>query len=349
MLKIKNEFYHKYYLILSNKLSNINQHITFPNPSVGCIVTKNNNIQKFGYTSKNGRPHAEYNCLKSLKKKTENLYVSLEPCVHYGKTPPCINLIVSKKIKRVFCSNLDRDQRVFNKSKNFLKKKHISFHFKKIYNQSIAEYNYTKQKKLPFVIGKIAVSNDGFTSKKNKKLFTNYKSQKFAHILRYQCDSILIGYKTLLNDNPKLNCRIGGISKNIKKFIINKNLNFKKNNLSNKFLKNSYVFHNSIDKKKILILSKNFKLIKIHNFSSLVILKKIYELGYRKLLIEGGVKTHKFFLEKKLINSFFVIRISDKFIKKGSQSFSKCYKLLNLNYKSLLKFRLDDNQIIKYQ
>ena len=83
------------------ELAQINLGSTGANPSVGCVVEKNGTVISSGYTSLNGRPHAEYNALKNnLNLKNSNLYVTLEPCSHYGKTPPCTNLIKKKKLKK---------------------------------------------------------------------------------------------------------------------------------------------------------------------------------------------------------------------------------------------------------
>tara|TARA_B100001175_G_C19200648_1_gene491168 strand:- start:167 stop:508 length:342 start_codon:yes stop_codon:yes gene_type:complete len=106
------------------ELAQINLGSTGVNPSVGCVVEKNGTVISSGYTSLNGRPHAEYNALKNnLNLKNSNLYVTLEPCSHYGKTPPCTNLIKKKKIKKVYFSQIDLDTRSQNKCKNVLKKK----------------------------------------------------------------------------------------------------------------------------------------------------------------------------------------------------------------------------------
>ena len=100
---------------------------TKENPSVGCVVEKNGSIISSGYTSINGRPHAEYNALnKNINFKNSNVYVTLEPCSHYGKTPPCTNIIKSKKVKRVFYSINDLDKRSKNKSQKVLSIKNIS-------------------------------------------------------------------------------------------------------------------------------------------------------------------------------------------------------------------------------
>ena len=115
---------------------------------------------------------------------------------------------------------------------------------------------------------------------------------------RYKSDSILIGQKTLNDDNPRLNSRIDGIEKNIKIFIINRHLKINPRILKNPYLKNAYIFHDCRDINKIKKFNKFFKLINI-NFSKkdvcLTILKSVYQLGYKKILIEGGIYTLKVF------------------------------------------------------
>ena len=114
------------FIKLSNNLAKINLGKTKLNPSVGCVVVKDNSVLSSGVTSLNGRPHAEYNALKSNQNlKGSDLYVSMEPCTHYGITPPCINIIEKKKIKRVFFSSYDVDDRTARKSLPKLKSKNI--------------------------------------------------------------------------------------------------------------------------------------------------------------------------------------------------------------------------------
>ncbi len=113
-------------LSLAFELAKINLGSTRENPSVGCIVEKNDSIISSGYTSINGRPHAEFNALKKkIDFKDSNIYVTLEPCSHYGKTPPCTNIIKKKGVKKVFYSITDLDERSKNKAQNILKKKKI--------------------------------------------------------------------------------------------------------------------------------------------------------------------------------------------------------------------------------
>ena len=100
---------------------------TSDNPSVGCVITKNNSVISVGCTSNNGRPHAEYNAIyqSKINLKGAELYVTLEPCSHYGKTVPCTKSIINSRIKKVFFSINDPDLRSYNKSTKLLKKKNI--------------------------------------------------------------------------------------------------------------------------------------------------------------------------------------------------------------------------------
>ena len=115
---------HNNFLKLAFNIAKVNLGKTSQNPSVGCVVVKNNSVISSGSTSINGRPHAEFNALKSQKNfKNSDLYVTLEPCTHYGVTPPCTNIIAKKGVKRVFFSFDDIDTRTTKRSKKILSKK----------------------------------------------------------------------------------------------------------------------------------------------------------------------------------------------------------------------------------
>ena len=123
---------HNNFLKLAFNIAKVNLGKTKSNPSVGCVVVKNNSVISSGCTSINGRPHAEFNALKFKKNfKKSDLYVTLEPCTHYGITPPCTNIIARKGVKRVFFSFNDIDIRTANKSKEKLYEKKIKI-YKKI-------------------------------------------------------------------------------------------------------------------------------------------------------------------------------------------------------------------------
>ena len=118
----------KFYMEIALDLAKSRHGLTGSNPSVGCVIVKKDEIISIGQTSFNGRPHAEFNALKSQKNfKNSDLYVTLEPCTHYGITPPCTNIIAKKGVKRVFFSFDDIDKRTTKRSKKILSKKMVIY------------------------------------------------------------------------------------------------------------------------------------------------------------------------------------------------------------------------------
>ena len=117
----------KMFMDIALKLAETRHGLTGPNPSVGCVIVKNNNIISVGRTSINGRPHAEFNAIKDCTENLEDskMYVTLEPCCHLGLTPPCTDLIIKSKISEVIYSVTDIDKRVRNKSFKILNSKKI--------------------------------------------------------------------------------------------------------------------------------------------------------------------------------------------------------------------------------
>ena len=173
----------KFYMDLALDLARSRHGLTGSNPSVGCVIVKNDKIISIGQTSFNGRPHAESNAIKNSFEdlKGSKMYVTLEPCCHHGLTPPCTDLIIKSKISEVIYSVTDIDKRVSNKSfkilnskkiivkKGLLKNKIESFYY---------PYFFNRKKKLPYVTGKIAIS-------KNNIIYTKYQKKNYKYLFRY--------------------------------------------------------------------------------------------------------------------------------------------------------------------
>ena len=162
-----------YFMNLALQQARINLGNTKLNPSVGCVIVKNDHLISAGCTSKNGA-HAEQNAITSSKTSLINstLYVTLEPCVHYGKTPPCMNNIIKKKIRKVYFSIEDADPRSFRKCKNILDKKNIYVQnglLSKKIKDFYRSYYKSRQMSLPFVTSKIAISKDFYSVVTKKK------------------------------------------------------------------------------------------------------------------------------------------------------------------------------------
>lgn len=328
-----------YFMNLAFEQAKIMLGNTKTNPSVGCIITKNSMIISASSTSKNGRPHAEANTITKSKQslKNTNLYTTLEPCVHYGKTPPCVKSIVKNKIKKVFFSLNDPDIRTFNKAKNYLNKRGVSVTkgiLEKKGKDFYKSYIKTKNKKYPFVTSKIAISKDFYTISKKKKWITNTYSRYRGHLLRSNHDCLLTSSNTVIIDNPKLNCRISGLeSTTPARIILDNKLKIP---ISSKVVKdaNKYftiIFHNKIKVKKINILKKmNIKTYKISldenkNLNLNEVLIKIKSLGFQRVLLEAGQILTSSFLKKKLVDEFKLF-ISKTYLKsKGKSSFKNDY------------------------
>ena len=337
--------------------------LTGTNPSVGCVIVKDKKIISYAATSLNGRPHAETIALKRCKnnRSESSIYVTLEPCSHYGKTPPCTNIIIKSKVKNVYYSVEDSDLRSFNNSKKILKSKNIIVKSGLLQNDTkrfYKNYDYIRKHKMPYVTGKLACSSN-FNILKNRKSITNEHSRKVSHLLRYQNQGILTSYKTINSDNPKLNCRIRGLEKfSPTRLIIDKNLKIKKNSyiISNANKYNTIIFHSSHNIKKINhLMYKKIKLIylKLNNYGHLdlkTIFKKIYDLGIHNVLVECGFILTNNILKQKLFNEFYLFKSSKKLIRRGAINVKNINKNLNITFKKKKNVNtyLDKDSLIHY-
>ena len=354
----------KYYINLANNLAKNNLGYSGPNPSVGALIVKNNKIISFGVTSSSGRPHAEQNALQNVSKTNKKgsiIYISLEPCSHYGKTPPCVNEIISSKIKKVVYSIDDVDFRTSGKSLKILRSKKISVKknlFKNISKTIYKKYFYSKNKKIPYIYGKLAISKDFYIKDKNNFYITNKHSLATSHILRSKVNCILTTYKTINDDNPKLNCRIKGLEK-FSPFvaIIDQNLKVKKQSylIKNAKKNKTFIFYNSKDKKKInFFKSKNIKLIYTPVYKTTLdfsfILKKLYDFEILSVLIEGGKSLMTSLLKMGYFNEFFLFESSKKLKNRGNLQLKNIKLDLFNKFKNVKKNEtfLDKDNLIHY-
>ena len=336
------------FMELALDLAKAREGLTYPNPSVGCIIVKNNEIISIGQTSYTGRPHAELNAIKNASENLSGstMYVTLEPCNHQGVTPPCTKAIIKSKISKVIYSVIDIDKRVKGKTFKILKSHKIKVKkglLKEKVNQFYLPYFFNKKKKLPYVSGKIAVANNNLIYSKNNRMITNSKSNKFTHFLRYKNDSILISYKTLNEDNPKLNCRLKKMEKFSPKRIILDNkldINIKSYLFKTSNKDNTIIFFNEADKLKVAKFKKSkINIIKSNidknkKFDIKMIMRKLYNLNCRNLLIEGGNDLTTYLLKKKLFNQFYLFKSNKKISKLVDYKEFNCFNHLSQNYKN---------------
>jgi len=352
----------KYFMSLALNQAQTNLGNTERNPSVGCIIVKNNCAISGGSTSIKGRPHAESNALKDSKTDVENseIYVTLEPCSHYGITSPCTKKIISKKIKKVFFSVIDPDLRSkyrsikhFNKAKVKINYGLLNSKIKKFY-KSYIKY---KENKLPYVTAKIAISKDFFLINKRSKWITNKFSRGRVHLMRSYHNCLVTSYKTIIKDNPMLTCRIDGLyNRSPSRVVIDKEL---KTPLKSKIIQTAkfyktIIFFNKFKSKKIKILKKNkVKLIKIKitngkTFDLREILIKLRSLGYSRILLEAGLNLTTNFLRTGLVDEIRIFKTNKNLGINGKDNFKKNMKFLKRKKCKKEKVNLFDDLLTTY-
>jgi diaminohydroxyphosphoribosylaminopyrimidine deaminase / 5-amino-6-(5-phosphoribosylamino)uracil reductase len=352
-----------FYTNLAFQQAEINLGSTSTNPSVGCIIVKNNSVISSGRTSINGRPHAESNALKKkLDYKDSDLYVTLEPCSHYGKTPPCTNKIINKKINRVIFSINDSDLRSKKKSKKILNNKRIivkNLAQKNAANNFYQSYFSQTSNQLPVIDAKLALSKDYFTVNKKKEWITNARSRSLGNFLRSRYDCLLTTSKTINNDNPSLDCRIEGLEKKSPNLIIiDRFLKIKKNiKIFKKKKRKIYIFtcvknhskENFLKKKGVKIIKYSEKNHKDLNFKSFFL--NIKKLGISRIFVESGSTYISQLLKYNLVQNLYLFKSSKNLDLNGKNNssvfFIKKVKIskrnkvnVNLNGDSLYKAKL---------
>lgn len=304
------------FINLALRISKKNIGITGENPAVGCVIVNDTTILATGVTGKNGVPHAESVALEQagINANGATLYVTLEPCSHFGKTPPCVDSIIKSKIARVVIATVDPNPRVNGMGIEKLKAAGIEV-VVGVMSKEARELNRgffsVKTLHRPHVTLKLATSLDGKIATKNyhSKWITNQKSRDYAHYLRAKNDAILIGANTLKHDNPMLDCRLLGLENHSPKRIIvstKLDIDLKSQIIQSAHKIPTYIATNNIDNKRFLELG--VKIITCSNLENTDqinlgdLLKKLVSLGVNNLLIEGGSQIATGFLKAELID-----------------------------------------------
>lgn len=288
------------YMDLALSLAEKGKGYVNPNPMVGAVVVKNGKIIGKGWHKYFGGPHAEVYALDEAGSEAEgaDLYVTLEPCSHFGKTPPCVEKIKKMKIKRCFVATLDPNPLVSGRGVKILREAGIevvvgvrekeSKELNKVFLKYITEKN-------PYLFLKCAITIDGkiATNSRDSKWITNEKSREKVQHLRHEYMGIMVGINTLINDNPRLTARIeNGI--NPYRIVVDPHLrtpldsNFVKMNDEKSIVVTSLENKNNekvaeLENNKVHIIYMNG-----YDFSIDEILKKIGEMKIDSVILEGG-------------------------------------------------------------
>lgn len=312
---------------------------TAPNPMVGCVIVHNKKIIGEGFTSPFGGPHAEVNAMASVNNKEllkeSTLYVTLEPCSHFGKTPPCSNAIVKHGIPTIVIGVLDDNPQVSGKGIAKLKsagcdvivgimEKECREHHKRFFT--------FHNKKRPYVILKWAETKDGFVAPQTKAekkpvWITNELSRQRVHKWRAEEQAILVGTTTVLEDNPSLTVRDWNGNNPIR-VVLDK---------STKLSKDFNVFDNNAT---TIVISENTINWTAKEHIAQQICQILYQHQINSVIIEGGTKTLQTFIDENLWDEAKV------FI--GDVSFDEGLKAPKLNHTIYAEEKIESDTLRTY-
>lgn len=333
-----------------------------PNPLVGSIIVKDGKIIGEGYHEQYGGPHAEVNAFNHATEDVEvaTMFVTLEPCAHYGKTPPCALKIVEKKIKKVIIAKTDPNPLVNMKGIEILKNAGIEVEYGlmsdevELQNEIFLKYIQTKK---PFVSIKYAMTADGKLATKNldSKWITNEASRAYVHELRNKHMAILVGVNTIIHDDARLNTRLDKPHRNPIRIIIDPELTIPRDAY---VIKTATVQPTWIVTKKYeqRLVDQGVRIIQMPEIDLAILMDKLGEEKVDSVLIEGGSYTHGKALESGIVDKVYVF-IAPKLIGgtkaltpvggEGVALMSDAYQLKNVKYTPFGDDILMEGTIIK--
>ena len=332
------------YLKKALSLAEIRRGFCAPNPAVGAVLVKNNKIISMGFHQRSGLPHAEVEAIKSAGDNVRGatLYVTLEPCCHVGKTPPCTDLIIQSGIKTVYYGLIDPNLAVCGSGIQKLKQVKVecfSMELPEI-NAFYESYCHWIKNKTPWITAKLALSLDGKIAGTQSKPvnLTGAVLKRYTYECRKKSDALLTTINTILSDNPQLNVRFNDVE--IKKpiYILDTFLRLPLDAIIHQTAEKIIVFHaKKADKKrKQMLIQKSIHCVEIectHGGLNLdEALNVIGHDGVHDLWVEAGGKCFQSFLNEHLINRA-LIYIAPKIL--GSQATSAFQTSFSFSWHSM--------------
>ena len=327
---------HEKYISRCIELGKLGIGNTYPNPSVGCCLVVDDKIIGEGYTSIAGGNHAEVNAINSVENKSlikdSTIYVTLEPCCHHGKTPPCVDKIVANGIKKVVIGIKDPNPLVCGKGIEKLKENGVEVISGVLKNECIEHHkrflSYIINKR-PYIILKWAETADGFIAPKEKNInkpywISNIKSRQLVHKWRSEEQAILVGAKTIREDDPRLTTR-DWEGKNCDIYILSKNSFQKDYKIFNQDSKVKILDSQEIDYDKDIVKQ---------------MCDKFYDDKILSIIVEGGTKTLSNFIDSGIWDEMRVFKTNEKL---GDGINGPIIK-----YKASKEFDIGDNKLEYY-
>lgn len=305
----------EFYMRRALELASLGEGKTAPNPMVGCVVVKDNRILAEGFHEQYGGFHAERNALLSCGAEAEGaeLYVNLEPCCHQGKTPPCTDIILEKKIKKVWIGCLDPNPLVAGKGMKLLKRQGVLVESGILERESrkLNEvFFYRMQEHLPFVAMKYAMTLDGKIACESgdSKWVTGTEARAQVQHLRSRYRGIMAGINTVLLDDPMLNCRIEG-GRDPVRIICDSRLRIPAESRiveTASRIRTILAYHSASPKKETVLKEKGVELLKIPAGAAgalelKVLLEELAQRGIDSILLEGGGTLNASMLKEGLV------------------------------------------------
>ncbi len=297
------------YMSLALSLARRRKGLTHPNPTVGCVVVRKGEVVGLGHHEGAGHPHAEVVALEEAGNKASGatLYVTLEPCVHFGRTPPCTDAIERAGIKRVVIATPDPNPLVRGKGIHRLRQKGIEVKVgvceeeAKALNEDFFTYVTSGR---PYVTLKLAQTLDGKTAtpEGKSKWITSRESRKLAHRLREEASAVLVGINTVIEDDPALTVRYVPSNKKVLRIVIDPQLDIpptaKLTNTSES--PTMVVFSRRNPSKEEELLGKGVQLLYMERIDISSLLEELRKREVIHLLVEGGAYTVSRFIKEGL-------------------------------------------------
>ncbi len=304
------------YMMRALALAELGRGSVSPNPMVGCVIVYKEKIIGEGFHQKYGEAHAEVNAVKNIKNKDllkdSTVYVTLEPCAHHGKTPPCADFLVEKKVKKIIIACNDPFEQVAGKGIEKLRSAGIEVQVGILeeYAKKLNVRFFTSiEKERPFIILKWAQTHDGFLARENfnSKWISGQYSRQLVHKWRSEEDAILVGKNTAIHDNPSLTTRQWK-GKNPIRVLLDSNLKVRKtSNLFNTEAQTLII--NSIKEEK----EGNIEWIKTELNNPWSILTKLHEKKIQSVIIEGGMHVLNSFIHENCWDKARIFISQEKF------------------------------------
>ena len=298
---------------------------TSPNPAVGAVIVRDNRIIAKGYHKKAGAKHAEVDALEKITgkvRKTDSLYVTLEPCHHHGKTPPCTDAILKAGLKTVIIGMRDPNPNVAGGGSEYLAEKGVKI-ISGILEPDCRRLNESfikfVSRRRPFVVAKSALTLDGWTatSTGHSHWITNEKSRQFVHRLRDSLDGVMVGVGTVIKDDPSLTTRLKAPrGRDPDRIIVDTNLRIPPNAKVLKGTPSAWTYlvagENSSAGRKERLQRDGIEIIRCPVRHGRIDLNPLMDLlgtrGVTSLLVEGGATLLGSLIREKLIDKFFIFK-----------------------------------------